>query len=304
MMGEKIGFIGLGNMGLPMAQSLLSEGNEVYGVDLNKDAEAALLRSGGVIGLSINNIIKQVNFIFTSLPSMKAVEEIYLGEEGLITKGREGIVLIDTSTVAPSLNQKLAEEAKKKSIHFLAAPVSGGVIGAENRTLTIMVGGPKQAFEQSQPLLNILGENIFHVNERIESGTAVKLINNLLIGFYTAGVSEALNLAEKSNINLAQLFEMLNVSYGQSRIYERNYKSFIANEDYRPGFTLQLLNKDLGFALDLAKEHELQLPVSELLLNIYKNAENEGYGSQDMAVLYEKVKNDQTKNAKETGMKE
>ncbi|KJD51820.1 3-hydroxyisobutyrate dehydrogenase, partial [Bacillus amyloliquefaciens] len=107
----------------------------------------------------------------------------------------------------------------------------------------------------------------------IDSGTNTKLINNLLIGFYTAGVSEALHLAKNSNLDLEKLFEMLNVSYGQSRIYERNYKSFIANENYEPGFSLKLLLKDLGFALDLAEKNEVELPVSKILFGIYEEAD-------------------------------
>ncbi len=121
--------------------------------------------------------------------------------------------------------------------------MSGGVIGAENRTLTFMVGGSKEVYEKTESIMGVLGANIFHVSEQIDSGTTVKLINNLLIGFYTAGVSEALTLAKKNNMDLDKMFDILNVSYGQSRIYERNYKSFIAPENYEPGFTVNLLKK-------------------------------------------------------------
>jgi len=137
--------------------------------------------------------------------------------------------------------------------------------------------------------LSTMGENIFHVNERVDSGTNTKLINNLLIGFYTAGVSEALHLAKNSNLDLDKLFEMLNVSYGQSRIYERNYKSFIADENYEPGFSLKLLRKDLGFALDLAEKNNVELPMSKILFNLYVEADESGLGEKDMAVLYKKI---------------
>src|SRR5690625_5312347 len=130
-----------------------------------------------------------------------------------------------------------------------------------------MVGGPKKLYDRILPVLNVLGENIFHVDEQIDSGTTVKLINNLLIGFYTAGVSEALQLANKKNIDLDDLFAMLNVSYGQSRIYERNYKTCIANENYNSGFSLRLLCKDLGFAVELAVKQDFDLAmISELLV--------------------------------------
>lgn len=286
---KKIGFIGLGNMGLPMSKNLITANFIVCGVDLNKEAENSFQQAGGIIGLSIPQLAESCEMILTSLPSSRAVETVYLGEDGLINNSHPGIILIDTSTVAPQLNMKIAEAAKRKGIDFLAAPVSGGVIGAINRTLTFMVGGPKEVFEKSLPVLDVLGENIFHVSEKIDSGTTVKLINNLLIGFYTAGVSEALSLAKHSNMDLEKLFDILNVSYGQSRIYERNYKSFIATENYEPGFTVNLLKKDLGFALDLAKDNNLQLPVSKMLLDLYEEAGKDGFGEKDMAVLYKKV---------------
>ncbi|WP_459503121.1 NAD(P)-dependent oxidoreductase [Bacillus sp. C1] len=286
---KKIGFIGLGNMGLPMSKNLVKSNYAVYGVDLNKDAEASFEKEGGIIGLSIANLAETCDLIFTSLPSPRAVEAVYFGEDGLIENSHSKVVLIDTSTVAPQLNKRLADAAKDKKVDFLAAPVSGGVIGAENRTLTFMVGGPKEVYEQGLPVMEVLGANVFHVSEQIDSGTTVKLINNLLIGFYTVGVSEALTLAKKNNMDLDKMFDILNVSYGQSRIYERNYKSFIAPENYEPGFTVNLLKKDLGFAVDLAKESELHLPVSEMLLNLYDEAGKAGYGEKDMAALYQKV---------------
>ncbi|KAA6451946.1 NAD(P)-dependent oxidoreductase [Bacillus swezeyi] len=286
---KKIGFIGLGNMGLPMAKNLLLANYIVYGIDLNKEAETSFHQAGGTIGISVEKMVEICDVILTSLPSSNAAEEVFLGEKGLVKLAEPGILLIDTSTVAPQLNQRIAEAAENKSIDFLAAPVSGGVIGAINRSLTFMAGGSKSAFDQAVPVFNAMGENIFHVNENIDSGTNTKLINNLLIGFYTAGVSEALHLAKNSNLDLDQLFEMLNVSYGQSRIYERNYKSFIADDHYEPGFSLKLLLKDLGFALDLAEKNKVELPVSNILFDLYEEADKNGYGEKDMSVLYKKI---------------
>ncbi|MCY9133525.1 NAD(P)-dependent oxidoreductase [Bacillus atrophaeus] len=286
---KKIGFIGLGNMGLPMSQNLLLSDFTVYGMDLNKEAEISFHQAGGTIGISVEKMVELCDVILTSLPSSNAAEKVFLGEKGLVSLAEPGILLIDTSTVAPELNQRIEEAARNKGVAFLAAPVSGGVIGAVNRTLTFMVGGAKSAFDEAMPVFKAMGENIFHVNENIDSGTNTKLINNLLIGFYTAGVSEALLLAKINNLDLDQLFEMLNVSYGQSRIYERNYKSFIADDHYEPGFSLKLLLKDLGFALDLAKKNKVDLPVSKILFDLYEEAEKNGYGEKDMSVLYKKI---------------
>lgn len=292
---KRIGFVGLGNMGLPMSKSLVEEGYQVNGFDLNEEAVAEFSKFGGNAKSSLKEIVDNSDLIFTSLPSNNAVEAVFIGEDGLVNTSNRDTVLVDTSTVAPELNQKIADAAKAKGVPFIAAPVSGGVIGAINRTLTFMVGGPKEVFQQAEKEMNIMGANIFHVSEQIDSGTTVKLINNLLIGFYTAGVGEALHIANKQNIDLDQLFDMLNVSYGQSRIYERNYKEFIAEDNFKPGFALKLLLKDMGFALDLAESHDLDLPISKELLKLYDQVDKDGYGDQDMAVIYERVRKESEK---------
>lgn len=288
---KRIGFVGLGNMGMPMSKGLMKDGFEVIGYDLNEQAMLTFKKAGGQIAKNIVELAQQSELIFTSLPSTKAAETVYLGEDGLLENCADTTTLVDTSTVAPEMNQKIAGAAKEKGIPFLAAPVSGGVVGAENQTLTVMVGGSKQVYEHVLPVLNVIGGNVFFVNEQIDSGTTVKLINNLLIGFYTAGVSEALQIANKKNIDLDYLFDMMNVSYGQSRIYDRNYNTFIAKDDYNPGFAMKLLLKDLGFAMDVADANSLDLPISKALHELYtKVVDEEGYGEKDMAALYERVK--------------
>ncbi|MBO0586259.1 NAD(P)-dependent oxidoreductase [Sporosarcina sp. E16_8] len=285
----EIGMIGLGNMGMPMAKNLLESGFTVYGNDRSELAEIEFQQAGGIIGHSAIQMAGCCAIILTSLPSSAAVESVYLGEAGLVHQSDENILLIDTSTVSPELNRRISEEAQAEGVAYLAAPVSGGVIGAENRTLTFMVGGREVDYERSLPIISVLGENLFHVNERIDSGTIAKLINNLLIGFYTAGVSEALALANENNMDMNKLFDMLNVSYGQSRIYERNFKSFIANEKYEPGFALKLLRKDMGFALQLAESNQLHLPISQALLAVYEEAEHAGLAEEDMSALYKRI---------------
>nr|WP_263706361.1 NAD(P)-dependent oxidoreductase [Shouchella tritolerans] len=285
----KVGFIGLGNMGMPMSKNLLESGYEVVGYDINEASLLAFEQAGGKRAHDLTDIVLASELIFTSLPSSEAVENVYLGEEGVFASAPSSILFVDTSTVAPELEVRIGQAAEEKGLSFLAAPVSGGVVGAENRTLTFMVGGPKKLLETVSDHLMKLGSNVFHISESYDSGTNAKLINNLLIGFYTAGVAEALALAEKSGLNLDFLFNVLNVSYGQSRIYERNYKSFMATGNYEPGFALKLLNKDLRFAMDLAKERGIKLPISEALVELYADAEQAGLGEKDMAVLFERI---------------
>lgn len=286
---KKIGFVGLGNMGLPMSKGLVKAGYEVNGFDLNEEAVAELTKAGGKSKDTLKEVVESSDVVFTSLPSNNAVEAVFLGDDGLVNSSDNKTILVDTSTVAPEVNQKLEKAAKEKGISFLAAPVSGGVIGAVNQTLTFMVGGSKEVFEQIKEPLNVMGSNLFHVSERIDSGTTVKLINNLLIGFYTAGVGEALHIANKQGIDLDVLYDMLEVSYGQSRIYERNYKEYIREDNYENGFTTSLLLKDLGFAIDLAESHNLDLPISRELFDLYGKIAEEGYGDDDMAIIYERV---------------
>lgn len=288
---KEIGFIGLGNMGYPMVKNLLADGYVVKVYDINENALKKVEALNAVIMDSPEKLVDNVDVLFTSLPSEEIVKNVYFGKKGLFNEKSESkTIMVDTSTVSPTLNDSLKKEAEASKNHFLAAPVSGGVVGAENRTLTFMVGGSENLFNQVEDVLHDLGENIFHVGEAIDSGTTVKLINNLLIGFYTAGVSEALHIANKQGIDLDLLFEMLNVSYGQSRIYDRNYNTFIKDKNYEPGFSLDLLIKDLNFAVDLAEELKLNLPISKDLLNLYKDASHEGYGKKDMSVLYERVR--------------
>ncbi|WP_059105756.1 NAD(P)-dependent oxidoreductase [Shouchella shacheensis] len=287
----QIGLIGLGNMGMPMSKNLLSSGYSVRGFDLNKQALETFAAAGGEAAGTMEELVENCELILTSLPSTEAAESVYLGKDGLLALCPTSVVLVDTSTIAPEMELEIGKQADAKGVSFLAAPVSGGVVGAENRTLTFMVGGPKAVLEGVQSHLSTLGSNVFHISESYDSGTNAKLINNLLIGFYTAGVAEALNLARESGLNLEFLFNVLNVSYGQSRIYERNYKTFIANDDYDPGFTLKLLNKDLRFAMDLAKQRGVDLPMSQALVDLYQDAEDAGLGDKDMSVMYERVGN-------------
>ncbi|UED71926.1 NAD(P)-dependent oxidoreductase [Brevibacillus sp. HD3.3A] len=290
-----IGMIGLGNMGMPMSKNLLGSGYAVYGFDVNPDVEKEFAAAGGVAGLTIEEVVKQTEVVLTSLPSPGIVESVYTGAGGILEHARAGQILVDTSTVTPGLNERLAVACQAKGVGYLAAPVSGGVIGAKNRTLTIMVGGPKNLFDQMQPIFAALGQNIFHVGARVDSGTAVKLINNLLIGFYTSAVSEGVTLAAQMGLDLDQLFEILNVSYGQSRIYERNYKSFIATNDFAPHFSLNLLLKDLKIAQEMAEQAGLDLPITAELISLYEKSQQAGFGEQDMAALYSYVQAAQRK---------
>ncbi|HLQ96542.1 MAG TPA: NAD(P)-dependent oxidoreductase [Pseudogracilibacillus sp.] len=297
MKEKTLGFIGLGNMGLPMSTALVEAGYEVYGTDLNKEAEKKLQEAGGKVGESIPDVAKKAEIIMTSLPSVDVVRDVFLGEDGIVKNATAGTLMIDFSTVSPATNVEVSKVAEEKGLGYLGVPVSGGIKGAKEKTLSIMAGGDKTLYDKASPLFEILGENVFYVGDKPEAGTIVKLINNLFIGFYTQAVGESLTLADHAGIDHQTLYDILSVSYGRSGIYDRNYKMFIEQENYNPGFTTKLLLKDLELAKKMAEENDVQLPIMEQLIPMYEKANEAGYADNDMSAMYLYVKDEIQKEA-------
>lgn len=289
-MNRKLGFIGLGNMGLPMSINLLKANNEVYGFDTNVEAVELFTEAGGIGLASAKDVAMQCDVIMTSLPTPQIVEMVYLSKEGIIHHAKKGALLIDFSTVNPDLNDSLHKEASTLGLRYLGAPVSGGVIGAVNATLTIMVGGDKDDYDSASEILRIVGKNIYHLGLSSSVGTRLKLLNNLMIGFYTEAVAETIVLGEKMGIDADTLYEVLSNSYGQSRIYERNYEEYIKNNNYTPGFSTNLLLKDLKLAKGMADEAGVSLRIGEKLVDLYSEIAQQGYGENDMSAAYLSLK--------------
>lgn len=281
----KVGFIGLGNMGLPMAKNLVKANYDVVGKNRSKGKEELFAQSGGKIGLTVAEMAEQLDIILTCLPLPEDVEKIYFGEDGLIVNGHEHLILVDHSTVAPALNEKIRNAAQAKKIEFLDAPISGGNFGAEDGSLTIMVGGKKEVYDKVLPLLEIMGKNIYHIGDT-GSGSVVKLINNLMVAFHTQAVSEAVTLGKKMGVDLDLLFNILNNSYAQSRIYDRHYNHFIAKNHFEPGFAINLLHKDMKLAEQMAKDADMKLPIGAQITELLANAKENGLGEKDMSALY------------------
>ncbi|KAB0442070.1 NAD(P)-dependent oxidoreductase [Lysinibacillus fusiformis] len=289
-MNRKLGFIGLGNMGLPMSINLLKANNEVYGFDTNVEAVELFTEAGGIGLASAKDVAMQCDVIMTSLPTPQIVEMVYLSKEGIIHHAKKGALLIDFSTVNPDLNDSLHKEASTLGLRYLGAPVSGGVIGAVNATLTIMVGGDKDDYDSASEIFGIVGKKIYHLGLSSSVGTRLKLLNNLMIGFYTEAVAETIVLGEKMGIDTDTLYEVLSNSYGQSRIYERNYEEYIKNNNYTPGFSTNLLLKDLKLAKGMADEAGVSLRIGEKLVDLYSEIAQQGYGDNDMSAAYLSLK--------------
>ncbi|OIK11225.1 3-hydroxyisobutyrate dehydrogenase [Bacillus sp. MUM 116] len=280
----KLAFIGLGNMGFPMSHNLVNAGYCVYGVNRSKQREYEFEKVGGLIGKSIKELANEMDVIMTCLPLPSDVEDVYLGEEGLISNGKKHLILIDFSTVSPNLNKKIHHEASAKNIEFLDAPISGGTIGAEAGTLSIMVGGAKQTFDQVLPIFNILGGNVYHLGE-VGSGSSIKLINQYMVSAHSQAVSEAFVLAEKAGINLDLLTEILSVSYAQSKILERHYTNFISINNFQPGFELGLLHKDITIVNEMAESYQVDMPLGNKVTELLSEALESNLGKKDISAM-------------------
>ncbi|MFC0331551.1 NAD(P)-binding domain-containing protein [Paenibacillus sepulcri] len=281
----KIGFVGLGTMGLPMAVNLLKAGFEVYGKNRSSGREQQFASQGGRTGLSLAELAAQMDVIITCLPLPSDVEEVYSGDSGLIQHAREGLVLIDCSTVSPELNRKLYAQSEAAGVEFLDAPVSGGETGAIAGTLSVMVGGQEETYNRVHSLFEAVGSRISYVGAS-GSGSTVKLINQLMVGIHSQAVSEAYALGCKAGLDPDLLFDILNHSFAQSRIMERHYTQFIAKSSFQPGFALKLLAKDMNLAADMGELSGVQLNAGKRVQAIINQAVGDGFGSLDMAALY------------------
>jgi 3-hydroxyisobutyrate dehydrogenase len=282
---KKIGFIGLGNMGLPMATNLVKAGFEVYGLNRSKGAEEKFAQAGGKTGLTRAQLAAEMDMVITCLPMPADVEAVYTSEDGLIPNGRPGLLLVDCSTVGPDLNRRLHEAAAARGIAFLDAPVSGGTVGAAEGTLSIMVGGEREAFDRAMPAFEAMGKQIYYVGPS-GSGSVVKLINQLMVGIHTQAVSEALALGRKAGLDEAALVDILMASFASSRILGRHYSGFIAKESYDPGFAIKLLGKDLDLAAEMAERSGVRLKAGARVRGLLHRAIASGYGDRDMAAMF------------------
>ena len=205
-----------------------------------------------------------------------------MGPHGILEGARKGLIIIDMSTIAPSVSHKLAEAASAKGVHFLDAPVSGGSQGAVNGTLTIMVGGEREIFEQVRPILEAMGkkENIFHVGPT-GTGQVVKIVNNMLAGAIAAATAEAFLLGVKAGAEVDMMAKIIGVSTGASWQLANQFPLRAFNGSFQPGFMTDLLHKDLGLALDLAAERQAPVMITALTRQLYEMARAAGYGRDD-----------------------
>lgn len=291
----RIGFVGLGNMGLPMAQNLIKAGHQVEGVDVSPAAVEKLKAAGGISVETAKTAAARADVVITMLPSGKEVRETYLGANGIIENANAGTLLIDSSTIDVETARVVAAAADKKGLLMLDAPVSGGVGGASAGTLTFMVGGSAQAFARAQPILEKMGKTIVHAGGP-GNGQAAKICNNMILGVSMIAVSEAFVLAEKLGLDHQKLFDISSKSSGQCWSMT-NYcpvpgpvPASPANRDYQAGFTAAMMLKDLKLAQDAAKASGATTALGADAAKIYAQYVEGGEAGRDFSGIINYVR--------------
>ena len=287
-----IAFIGLGNMGLPMAKNLLAAGHVVRGFDLSAESLEKLAETGGTVAASAAEAVAAAEVVVTMLPAGEHVRTVY--EESVFPNAGPGTLLIDCSTIDVDTARAVAAAAAAKGFHMLDAPVSGGTGGAEAGTLTFMAGGDDAAFERAVPLLNIMGATVVHSGES-GSGQAAKICNNMVLGISMIAVSEAFALADKLGLDRQKLFDISSKSSGQCWAMTSYcpvpgpVPASPANGDYKPGFSAAMMLKDLDLAQQAAKSANAITPMGEKAAEFYGNFVSEGNGDLDFSAVFRKL---------------
>ncbi|HET6182836.1 MAG TPA: 3-hydroxyisobutyrate dehydrogenase [Acetobacteraceae bacterium] len=288
----RIGFIGLGNMGAPMAANLVKAGHQVTGFDLSKPAMQALAEAGGQAAGSAAEAARGAEFVITMLPAGEHVREVYLHQGGLIeaVKGT-GPLLIDCSTIDVESARAVTAEAEKAGLAMLDAPVSGGTAGAQNATLTFMVGGTDEAFARGQPILAAMGKNIFHAGGP-GAGQAVKVCNNMMLAINMVGVAEGFILGEKLGLDWQKLHAICSTATSNSWALSTycpapgTVPTAPSARDYAPGFMAALMLKDVKLSQAAAEATGSPTPLAAKALQFYQAVVDAGEGSKDFSVVF------------------
>jgi 2-hydroxy-3-oxopropionate reductase len=275
---KKVGFIGLGIMGKPMAINLLRAGYDVN-IWSGNTAGLTLFEEGATPFRTIKKLTENSDIVITMLPDSPDVEKVVLGENGVLSAIKQGALFIDMSSIAPSTARTIFAEMQKRGVESLDAPVSGGQVGAEAATLSIMVGGTEKAFNEALPLFRAMGNNIVLIGEA-GTGQTTKICNQMIVGMTIQAVGEAFTLASKAGVDLEKMREVLLGGFAQSRILDLHGKRII-DRNFKPGFKIKLHNKDMKLALQAAKEQGIELKGTAQVAKTMKAAVKSGHGELD-----------------------
>ena len=292
-----IAFIGLGNMGLPMARNLLRAGHQVVGYDVVAAALEAAARAGVRAAGSAALATTGAECVITMLPEGRHVRDVYLGDQGIIARAEPDALLVDCSTIDVDSARAVHGAALERGLEMLDAPVSGGVAGAENATLTFMVGGSEQGVARARPILERMGKAVVHTGPA-GNGQAAKICNNMILAISMIGVCEAFVLAERLGLAADKLFEVSSQSSGQCWSLTSYcpvpgpVPSSPANRDYRAGFTAAMMAKDLRLAQNAAQSVDAPTPMGAQARSLYALFANRGHGGLDFSAIIRMIAGD------------
>jgi len=287
----KIGFIGTGTMGQPMVANLVKKGFAVVAYDAVPAALAGAVKAGATAVSSSAEAARAGELVITMLPSSSHVEAVYLGPGGVLEGVAGGRLCVDMSTIDPSVSRRVAAALAAKKVRFMDAPVSGGVPRATDGTLAIMIGGDARDLEEARPALAAMGANLIHVGA-VGSGEVAKLCNNLIAGVSAVAVSEAFRIAEGFGVDAKVLTDVISKSSGNTWVMEHMHPvpglvaRSASSHDYAPGFMTDLMAKDLGLAVNAARELRVPVMVAPAAQQVLRLASSHGLGRKDFTAIY------------------
>jgi 2-hydroxy-3-oxopropionate reductase len=283
-MAEKVGFIGLGIMGRPMAKNLMEAGYELVVHNRSPEKAEELAKEGNATAAaSPVQVAQACDIVITMLPDSPDVEAVVAGEGGVLEGIRDGALLVDMSTISPVVTEELSEKVREKGASMLDAPVSGGDVGAIEGALSIMVGGSEEDFERARPLFDVMGKAATHVGP-IGAGQVVKACNQIVVALTIEAVSEALVLGSKGGVKPEKLVEALSGGLAGSAVMEAKKEKFFSH-DFEPGFRIELHHKDLGIALAAGREYGVALPATAIVDQMLEALKAKGRGDRDHSAL-------------------
>ena len=281
---ERVGFIGLGTMGLPMAKNLKKAGFDLC-VHARRPEPVKEMTALGARSLpSPKEVGQNSDIVITIVTADPQVDEVILGENGLLWGMKEGGIIVDMSTISPMTIRKISKTASERDIKVVDAPVSGGDVGAEAGTLTIIAGGDKEDVERCRPLFEAMGENIFHVGG-VGTGQIVKIVNQLIGGITMAAIGEGLVLGAKAGADPKVMRQVISVSSGNSALFQARVAGFLLEDHFQPGFMLDLMKKDVGLAMAMGKEMDIPMPLGSIAYELYAAASAMDLGTKDFSAV-------------------
>jgi 3-hydroxyisobutyrate dehydrogenase-like beta-hydroxyacid dehydrogenase len=279
-----LGFIGTGQMGSRMIKRLLARGFKVHVYNREKERALDLQKDGALVRDSIKDVVKNSDVILSSVTNDQAVEEIYLSREGAVNFIKPGTIVIDLSSIRPETSRKVNEAVAQKGGQMIDAAVSGSIGAAEEGNLVIFVGGDREAYEKSKPILDILGSKSHYLGES-GSGSIMKLVANTVLGIGMAGIAEAIRLGERAGLDKNKIADVL----GQTAVVAPGFKLKLENikkDEYEPAFKLSLMLKDMDNILDQAGQVGSAVPVSTAAEQLYKKAADQNLADQDFSIVF------------------